>query len=87
VPDIQAEGLTYAILKKANVHNIPHCLTSGDISTTKYHATKTPKFAAASWACHSHTHFVPHRHYCPVLDIIGCSLIAFESSYEMVTVV
>jgi hypothetical protein len=60
VPDIQAEGLTYMILEEANVCNIPHCLASGDISTTKYHTTKTHKFAAASWACHSHTHFVPH---------------------------
>jgi hypothetical protein len=87
VPDIQEEGLTYVILEEANVCNIPHCLASGDISTTEYHATKTHKFAAASWACHSHTHFIPHQHYHLVLDIIGRSLITFESSYEMVTVV
>jgi hypothetical protein len=62
VPDVQAEGLTYVILEEANVRNIPHCLASEDISTTEYHTTKTPKFAAASWACHSHTHFVPHQH-------------------------
>jgi hypothetical protein len=43
-------------------------------------------FADTPWVCHSHTPFVPHRHYCLVLDIIGRSLTTFKSSYEMVTV-
>ena len=85
--DIQAKGLTYTTFEKHKVCNIAHCLTSGDISTIDYHATKTRNFADAPWVCHLHTHFVPHRHYCLVLDIIGRSLTTFKSSYKMVTVV
>ena len=44
-------------------------------------------YATALWACPTDTHFAPHRHYCLVLDVIGCSLLWFESSYEMVSVV
>lgn len=87
LPGIHPEGLTYKTLEKANVRNIAHCLESGDISTTEYHATKTPGFAAAPWACHSYIQFIPHRHYRLALDIIGRSLITFKSSYEMVAVV
>ena len=87
LPDIKPEGVTYATLERHKVRNIPHCLASGDISTTDYHATKTHNFAQAPWACHSHTPFVPHRHYRLVLDIIGRSLTTFKSSYEMVTAV
>ena len=58
--DIQAEGLTYKTLEDAKVHNIPHCLTSGDISTTDYHAMKTQIFTPIPCACHLHTHFIPH---------------------------
>jgi hypothetical protein len=87
LPDIVAEGLTYATLEGKKVRNIPHCLASGDISTSEYHTTKTHNFITAPWACHSHTHFVPHQHYCLVLDIIGRSLTTFESSYKMVTAV
>jgi hypothetical protein len=87
LPDIAAEGSTYATLEGKKVRNIAHCLASGDISTSEYHATKTHDFVKAPWACHSHTHFVPHQHYRLVLDIIGRSLTAFESSYEMVTAV
>jgi hypothetical protein len=87
LPDIQAKGLTYATLKKHKVCNIPHCLTSGDISTTDYHTTKTHNFAKTPWACHLHAHFIPYQHYRLALDIIGHSLITFKSSYEMVTVI
>jgi hypothetical protein len=58
--DIQAEGITYDMLMKASVHNITCCLTSGDITTDKYHATKMKDYITAPWACYSGTHFIPH---------------------------
>jgi len=87
LPDIQAEGLTYETLMKANVRNIPRCHIAGDISTADYHATKTHHYATKPWACHSHAMFIPHRHYRLVLDIIGRSLTTFKSSYEMVAAI
>ena len=87
LPDIQAEGLTYQTLRGGGVRNVPHCLVSGDISTSKYHATKTWSYHAKLWACHSGAHFIPHWHYRLVLDVIGRPLVAFESSYEIVTAV
>ena len=85
--DIQAEGITYTTLEKAGVRNIPHCLASGDISTEKYHATKAHIYATQPWACHSDAHYIPHRHYRLVLDVVGQSLTTFKSSYEMVAAV
>jgi hypothetical protein len=87
VPDIQAEGQVYNILRKAEVRHIPHCLASGDISIGDYHATKTHTYTNESWACHSDAHFIPHRHYRLVLDIVGRSLVEYRSSYEMVSAV
>ena len=87
LPDIHAEGQTYATLEAATVRNIPRCLVSGDISTDEYHATKTNSYATRTWACHSYAHFLPHRHYRLVLDIVGHPLTSFSSSYEMVAVV
>ena len=87
LPDIQAKGLTYKTLEDAKVRNIPHCLTSGNISTTDYHAMKTQIFTPIPCACRLHTHFIPHRHYRLVLNIVGRNLTAFESSYEMVSLV
>jgi hypothetical protein len=84
LPDIQAEGLTYEMLRVAKVRNIPHCLISGDISKADYHATKTHRYTTKPWACHSHAVFIPHWHYRLTLDIIGRSLTTFKSSYEMV---
>jgi hypothetical protein len=87
LPDIQAEGLTYETLRKAAVRNVPHCLVSGDISTAKYHSTKTFAYTTKPWACYTDTHFIPHRHYRLALDIIGRSLTTFESSYQLVATV
>jgi len=87
LPDLRAEGLTYKVLEDAAVRNVPRCLVSGDISTDKYHATKTHSYAARPWACHSHAHFLPHRHYRLVLDVVGHPLMKFGSSYEMVAAV
>ena len=87
LPDIQLEGLTYRILKNASVRNIPDCLESGDVSTAQYHATKTHDYVEEVWACHSDTHFIPHRHYRLALDVIGDSITNFQSSYQMVSVV
>jgi hypothetical protein len=33
LPDLQAEGQVYWMLRDTNVCNVPHCLASGDIST------------------------------------------------------
>ena len=87
LPDIQAEGLTYEMLKKACVRNVPECVAYGDILDTDYHATKTFAYSTASWACLSEAHLVPHRHYRLALDIIGRSLVKFKSTYEMVAAV
>ena len=86
VPDIWMEGLVYNKLKAAGVRHVPDCLSSGDIFTTRYHATKTCKYVNAPWACYSTAHFVPHRHYRLTLDVIGRSLTTFRSSYELVSV-
>ena len=87
LPDIQAEGLTYEALKKANVRNVPESVAYGDISTTKYHATKTLTYAKETWACSNFDHLIPHRHYRLALNVVGRSLLAFDSSYEMVAAV
>jgi len=84
LPTIQAEGLTYETLNTAKVRNIPTCLASGDIGTDKYHATSTNIFDKGPATS---SHFVPHRHYRLVLNIIGRPLTKFASSYEMVTAV
>jgi hypothetical protein len=83
--DIQAEGTTYDILMKAGVCNIPRCLASGDITINEYHATITKNYSLAPWACSNGAHLVPHQHHRLALDVIGRSLNAFESSYEMVS--
>lgn len=86
--DIHPEGSIYEVLEHHQVPHVPHCLISGDISTYQYHATKTSDYYyKSSWACHSDAHFVPHRHYRLVLDIIGVPLTKFGSSYEMVTAI
>jgi len=87
VPDIWVEGLIYNKLKAASVCHVPDCLSSGDILTNQYHATKTFKYVNAQWACYLTAHFVPHQHYHLTLDVIGHSLTTFQSSYEMVSVV
>lgn len=88
VQEIQEEGLTYVALQNAEVPNIPMCVAYGDISTTKYHATKTLAYLKEPWACHKNDGlFVPHRHYRLALNIFGKPLSEFESSYEMVAAV
>jgi hypothetical protein len=86
LPEIQAEGQIYKTLRDAEVQHIPHCLASGNISTTKYHATKADIYSMKPWAaCHPAAHFIPHRHYRLSLDVVGRDLVKFESSYEMVS--
>jgi hypothetical protein len=76
---IQAEEKTYYALMEASVHDIPHCLTSGDITTDEYHATFMKDCTTAPWACYcTGAHFIPHQHYHLTLDVIGCTLIKFE---------
>lgn len=87
LPDIQAEGKVYKMLKDAKVRHVPDCLDSGDILTAEYHATKTHEYVKELWACHSDAHFIPHRHYRLVLDVVGRVLVKYESSYEMTAAV
>jgi Fungal protein kinase len=90
MPDIWPEGAVYKVLKQHGVRNIPDCLSSGDISTDQYHASKTCRYLNEPWACHSEAHlrhFIPHRHYRLTLDVIGRSLTDFRTSYEMVSAV
>jgi hypothetical protein len=86
-PDIWPEGRVYGVLKDHAVRNIPNCLSSGDIVTDQYHATKTCTYLQEPWACHSNTLFIPHQHYRLALDVIGRPLTKFLSSYEMVSAV
>lgn len=87
LPDILAEGITYGMLNAARAHHIPHCIASGDISTVKYHATKTHQYIHEKWAvCHP-PHFIPHRHHRISLDVVGRVLTEFWSSSEMVSAV
>jgi hypothetical protein len=83
---IKPEGLVYKALESAEVKHIPHCLASGDISTNKYHSTKTHMYISQPWAaCPSTNHFTPHQHYCLCLDVVGCVLIEYRSLYKMVS--
>lgn len=86
--DIHMEGSIYEVLERFRVRRVPRCLVSGDISTDKYHATKANGYSNSPWAaCQPDAHFIPHRHYRLVLDIIGDPLTKFRSSYEMVTAI
>ena len=87
VPDIWADGQIYKSLKEAGVHHILNCLSSGDILTDQYHATKTCEYVYKPWACYFITCFVPHRHHHLTLDVIGRFLMTFKCSHEMVSVV
>lgn len=90
MPDIWPEGRVYEVLRGYGVRNIPNCLSSGDIATDQYHASKTNSYLQAPWVCHTVTqlqHFIPHRHYRLTLDVIGRPLTDFRSSYEMVSAV
>ncbi|KAH8981542.1 hypothetical protein EDB92DRAFT_1953009 [Lactarius akahatsu] len=87
LPDRHPEGSVYKTLNDAGVRNVLHCLASGDILTAQYHKTQTWDYVKQPWACHSDTHFLPHRHYRLALDIIGRFLVQFSSSYEMVRAV
>ncbi|KAH9030573.1 hypothetical protein EDB83DRAFT_1848361 [Lactarius deliciosus] len=87
LPDIRPGGSVYKTLNDAGVRNVPRSLASGDILTAQYHKTQTWDYVKQPWACHSDTHFLPHRHYRLALDIIGRLLVQFNSSYEMVRAV
>jgi hypothetical protein len=93
LPDLQAEGQVYRMLRDANVCNVPHCLASGDISTRStedamdYHITRANIYAGEPWACCSDMHFIPYRHHRLSLDLFGRVLVDYKSSYEMVSAV
>jgi hypothetical protein len=87
LPDIQAEGQVYVILRDAGTQHVPHCLASGDILSEDYHATKTQTYATKPWAYYSATRYIPHRHYRLCLDVVGHILVDYGSTYEMVSAV
>jgi hypothetical protein len=90
MPDILPEGEVYKMLEDKNVRNIPHCVSSGNIATDHYHASKTCKYTDKPWACLSGPDlkpFIPHRHYRLTLDVIGLPLTNFKSSFQMVSAV
>lgn len=87
LPDIQAEGQVYVTLRDAEVQHVSQCVASGDILSEDYHATKTQKYVTAGWACRSTTQFLPHRHYRLCLRTVGCVLMEYKSSREMVSAV
>ncbi len=89
---ITPEGEVYAKLNAVSARNIPQCLASGDISSSEYHATRTPIYARSSWAakgcsCHPSGPWIPHQHCRLVLDVYGHSLVDYESSHQMVSAV
>ncbi|KAN0120535.1 hypothetical protein V8E52_004362 [Russula decolorans] len=87
LPDIQAEGQVYVILRDAGTQHVPHCLASGDILSEDYHATKTQTYATKPWAYYSATRYIPHWHYRLCLDVVGHILVDYGSTYEMVSAV
>jgi hypothetical protein len=60
LPDIQAEGQVYVMLRDAGVQHITHCLASGDILSEDYHTTQTQTYTMQLWTHNSTTHFIPH---------------------------
>jgi hypothetical protein len=85
LPDILPEGKVYKILNNAKVKHVPKCLASGDISTSDYHATKTQNYQDLGHG--SVTQLTGHRHYRLILDVIGSTLVDYQSSYDMVAAV
>ncbi|KAG1868916.1 hypothetical protein C8R48DRAFT_598373, partial [Suillus tomentosus] len=86
LPDILPEGVTYKLLKDANVRNVATCIACHDVPSLPQQRMQTLKFANASWACH-HEHLTPHIHYRLVLNLVGKPLIQFISSRQVVEAV
>ena len=95
LPGIKPEGLVYAKLNSANVRWTPNCLAWGDI-LDPYHITQTQNFTQAKWARTSNDasnnspnkhQFLCHRHTRLVLNLIGSTLLEYQSSFEMVSAV
>ena len=84
LPEFTPEEDTYSRLMKGRVRNIPQCLIWGDILDMQYHATKTQSYVSTSWASTHDSIFLPHRHYCLVLDIIRRKLTTFRLSVKAV---
>jgi len=92
---IKPEGLVYTKLNSANVRWTLNCLAWGDI-LDPYHITQTQNFTQAKWACTSNDalnnspnkhQFLCHRHTRLVLNVIGSTLLEYQSSFEMVSAV
>jgi len=95
LPGIKPEGLVYAKLNSANVCWTPNCLAWEDI-LDPYHITQTQNFTQAKWArtlndalnnsLNKHQ-FLCHQHTCLILNVIGSTLLEYQSSFEMVSTV
>jgi len=95
LPGIKSEGWVYAKLNSANVCWTLNCLAWGDI-LDPYHVTQTQNFTQAKWACtlndasnnspNKHQ-FLCHQHTRLVLNVIGSTLLEYQSSFEMVSAV
>ena len=85
LPDFTPEGDTYRWLMEGQVRNIPQCLIWGDVLDVQYHATKIQTYISMSWASAHDDIFLPHRHYCLVLDIIRRKQTSFHSSLKAIT--
>ena len=84
LPDIQPEGVVYAMLQRHLVPNIPSCLLVGDVGTEDYHRSQTDMFTTRFWD-HPHPEIVtPYRHYRLVLGTIGKKLHEFNSGLQLV---
>ena len=84
LPEFTPEGETYKWLMEKNVSNIPQCLMWGDVLSMQYHTTQTQSYVSAPWVSTTDNNFLPHRHYCLVLGVIGRTLTSFKSYYEAV---
>jgi len=68
---IKPQGEVYTLLCENVVPNISYCLLVGDVGLKEYHQSQTNKFADKYWQHPSASQFVPHQHYCLVLDTIS----------------
>ncbi|KAI9456112.1 hypothetical protein BJY52DRAFT_1106829, partial [Lactarius psammicola] len=87
LPDITPEGEVYAQLHRHSVPNVPHCSCTGNVDDDAYHKSRTHEFAGRYGQPHPLMQFIPHQHYCLVLDTIGQKLDNFKCSWEMMNVV
>ena len=87
LPDVILEGKIYARLHWNKVPNIPRCLCTTDVGDDIAHVSQMHEFVSKYGEPFIPMQFVPHRHYCLILDNISQKLQEFQCSWEMVNVV